>query len=145
MSFRVLACVGSLLLGLGGQTAWAQSEDSAPPQLFLELNAAQDVAGACRLTFVARNATGLEIEQAVFETVIFDAAGGVISLSLYDFRDLPSGRPRVRQFDVPGIACDGLGQALINGANACRVEGVENGVCDSSLMLSSRLAMGLIG
>ncbi|MEM9498761.1 MAG: hypothetical protein AAGA28_12640 [Pseudomonadota bacterium] len=123
----------------------AQSAQSPPSQLFLELNAVQDVENACRLTFVARNGTGTDIEKAVFETVIFDKSGGVVRLSLFDFRDLPTDRPRVRQFDLSGMACTDVGQALINGANTCVVDGADSAVCQDSLSLGSRLDVELLG
>ncbi|MDW3222980.1 MAG: hypothetical protein R8G34_08865 [Paracoccaceae bacterium] len=125
--------------------ALAQSDTDRSAQLFLELNALQDVGANCRLTFLARNETGAAIEEAVFETVVFDTTGGVMSLSLFDFQNLPMDRPRVRQFDLPGVACDTLGQALINGASICMVDGAESGVCDQALSLSSRLSVELLG
>jgi hypothetical protein len=125
--------------------AIAQSGGKAPSPLHLELNAFRDVDAACRLTFIAQNETGLEIEKAVFETVIFDTSGGVVSLSLFDFRDLPADRPRVRQFDVQGMTCGAIGKALINGANSCVVNGAESEICDEALSLRSRLEVELLG
>jgi hypothetical protein len=125
--------------------ASAQSPGNASSRLVLELNTLQDTGTACRLTFLARNETGATIDQAVFETVIFDTSGGVVSLSLFDFRDLPADRPRVRQFDVPGIACGSVGKALINGASTCLVEGTESMVCQDALSLESRLAVEFLG
>jgi hypothetical protein len=97
------------------------------------------------LTFLVRNETGVAIDKAVFETVVFDTSGGVVKLSLFDFRDLPVDRPRVRQFDQAGMACNTVGRALINGASTCVVDGVESGVCHDALSLSSRLAVELLG
>ena len=125
--------------------ALAQEAEAPAAELSIELNAMTDVDGACRLTFLARNATGNGIDKAVFETVIFDTEGGVVRLSLFDFRDLPADRPRVRQFDLPQISCAGIGQALINGANSCTVDGSESGICDSALTLGSRLDVELLG
>lgn len=133
------------MLAFAPVLASAQSASEAGALLKLELNTVQDVEGACRLTFVAENQTGFQIEQAVFETVIFDTSGGVARLSLFDFRDLPTDRPRVRQFDLPDITCDNVGQALINGSNTCTVEGASSDICTSALMLSSRLPVELLG
>ncbi len=125
--------------------ALAQSDQSASSNLHLELNNLEDIDGVCRLTFVARNETGTAIDRAVFETVIFNVSGSVTNLSLFDFRDLPADGTRVRQFDLPETACNDIGQTLINGANSCVVEGVENTVCKESLSLSSRLSVELLG
>jgi len=137
--------IGVLVAAVAPGVAPAQSSENTAPRLFLELNAVRDVGGACRLTFFAQNGTGAAIDQAVFETVVFDTSGGVVSLSLFDFRDLPLNRPRVRQFDLPGMTCDTVGKALINGANSCIVDGADSQVCDEALSLGSRLDVELLG
>jgi hypothetical protein len=138
--FRLL-----LLLAAAGSPAYAQSGEGATSRLPIELNAAQDVEGACRLTFVARNGAETTIDKAVFETVIFDTSGAVARLSLFDFRSLPAGRPRVRQFDLPEMGCDAIGQVLINGVSTCLVDGTESDICVTGLSLSSRVPMELLG
>ena len=125
--------------------AQAQSEGASQSGLLMELNTVQDVEGACRLTFLVDNKTGEAIDSVSFETVIFDASGSVVRLSLFNFRDLPVDRPRVRQFDLPGLTCDGLGQALINGANTCVVAGTDSQLCDDALKLNSRTDVELLG
>ena len=135
----------ALLLSTPLVPAIATAEEHARSGIHLELNTVRDTGGACRLTFVAQNQTGQNIDQAVFETVIFDSSGSVLLLSLFDFRDLPQDTPRVRQFDVPGTACNGLGRVLINGANACSVDGAESDACRSSLSVSSRIDLELLG
>ena len=144
MIIRLFA-LAAFLAGAVPVAGAAQSDAQAAPVLSLELNALQDVGGACRLTFLARNGTGADIEKAVFETVIFDASGGVVTLSLFDFRDLPADRPRVRQFDLQGLACRDVGQALINGSNTCLVDGAESRVCNDALSLGSRIEVELLG
>lgn len=144
MSFLRVAVL-QLLICIAPVAMPAKADEQTHSGLHLELNTISDTGSACRLTFVARNATGKDIEQVVFETVIFDSAGSVLSLSLFDFRALPQDRPRVRQFDVPNITCNTLGQALINGANTCTVEGAESPVCDTAISLSSRIDVELLG
>lgn len=144
MRLRNLICAAAIA-GIAPMTVAAQSAEQPPAQLKLELNAMQDVGGNCRLTFVARNETGSPIDKAVFETVIFDASGGVVTLSLFDFRDLPADRPRVRQFDLSGMPCASVGQALINGANTCIIDGADSALCQSNLSLGSRLDVELLG
>ncbi|WP_050604343.1 hypothetical protein [Ruegeria sp. 6PALISEP08] len=144
MFFRRLI-VAALFCGSLPSMAFAQSDTEPPGNLIVELNAIQDVSGSCRLTFLVKNETEHSIDGAVFETVVFDAEGGVISLSLFDFRELPASRPRVRQFDLPNRACDTVGQALINGTNSCVVAGSESEICEKALTLSSRVDMELLG
>lgn len=144
MVFRHLVLAVSFVLA-APVVALAQSAEDTSSKLNLELNALQDVGEGCRLTFLVRNETGLAVDKAVFETVIFDTSGGAVNLSLFDFRELPVNRPRVRQFDLPKMACNTVKQVLINGANSCVVKGAENSVCDDALTLNSRLAIELLG
>ena len=134
-----------LLAGSVPLASLAQSSETASSRLHIELNNLQDIEGACRLSFLVNNETGRTIDKAIFETVVFDKSGGVASLSLFDFRDLPADRTRVRQFDLPGIACDSVGRTLINGANSCLMKGSESSICTESLSLSSRLSVELLG
>lgn len=144
MLFLRLSLTVLLTIVLPG-AALAQSQSDAQGDLMIELNTVQDVDQACRLTFVVQNKTGTAIDAASFETVIFDASGSVVSLSLFNFRDLPADRPRVRQFDLPNRTCDMVGQALINGSSACVVDGSDSQLCHDALKLSSRTEVELLG
>ncbi|MEX0279337.1 MAG: hypothetical protein AB3N19_17595 [Ruegeria sp.] len=137
--------LATLCAGILPSVTLGQSADTSSSGLLVELNAIQDVDGACRLTFLIQNQTGTSIDSAIFETVIFDAEGSLVSLSLFDFRDLPADRPRVRQFDLSGRQCASVGRALINGANTCTVDGSDNDLCNKALTLSSRVRMELLG
>lgn len=145
IAMSVIARFLAIALLAAPAIAQAQSGETTPPGLSLELNAVQDVEGACRITFVAHNNTGAAIDKAVFETVIFDASGAVVRLSLFDFRELPEGRPRVRQFDVPGMTCETIAQTLINGTNTCIANGAESDICSDGLTLRSRITIKLLG
>ena len=101
--------------------------------------------GGCRLTFVIRNLLGVDIEQMVAETVLFDRAGSVAALTLFDFGALPEGRPRVRQFDVTNVACDGIGQVLVNGVGTCSGAGLTPESCLDGLRLDSRTDIEVLG
>lgn len=127
--------------GLIASAAAAESETA----LGLELNTADLVGESCRLTFVLSNGLAQDIEQLVAETVLFSSAGGVILLTLFDFGTLPAGRPRVRQFEVSGTACDQIGQVLINGVATCTVAGAASTACAERLRLSSRIDIGVDG
>lgn len=140
---RSISCI--LAAGAFALPTLSKAEDTGSSVLHLELNTVQDAGTACRLTFVAQNQIGQDIDRAVFETVIFDSSGSVLLLSLFDFRDLPLGTPRVRQFDVPGTTCSTLGRVLINGANKCTVGESESGACASSLSVTSRIDLELLG
>jgi hypothetical protein len=49
--------------------------------------------------------------------------------------------PRARQFDVPGLTCEGLGRVLINGVAEC--SGAQ--ACSEALTFGSRTDVEVIG
>lgn len=114
------------------------ADESAAPRLELTLNSARATeAGDCRLSFVIRNDLGAGLEKMVAEAVLFDADGRVATMTLFDFGALPSGRPRVRQFDLAEQSCDGIKQVLINGIGSCEGDGLRPGACLDGLRLST--------
>lgn len=123
----------------------AAQEGGAAGTLSLELNTTKSVESGCQLSFLIQNGHDTDIDAAVYETVLLDTEGQVDRLTLFDFGTLPAGRPRVRQFVVPGTGCDGLGQILINGANRCEAGGAESDLCTKGLELKSRSDVEVIG
>ena len=115
------------------------------PMLDIELNAADTLDGACRLTFVLKNGLEDDIDELVAETVLFSDEGQVVLLTLFNFGALPAGRPRVRQFQVPDTSCDRIGQVLVNGMNSCRIGGTDVATCQNALNLSNRIPIRLDG
>jgi len=98
----------------------------------VDLNRLDPVDNACRLTFVADNALA-PLTTLALETVLFDQAGRVAALTLFDFGALPMDARRVRQFDVAGIACPEIAQLLINGVASCTGEAVQDTACAQAL------------
>ena len=139
-----LCAAGLFPLAAQGQSAEAETvSDAEPAALSIELSAADDVGSACRMSFLVRNGTGGDISQAVYEMVLFGREGQVALMTLLDFQELPSGRPRVRQFQFDGLACADISRVLINGAETC--DGPAAGACIDGLELSTRTGTELIG
>jgi len=120
----------ALLLALAPGLAAA-----GPPSLDLALDRAVDVAEGCAATFVVTNHGAGALEALSLEAVIFDAAGRVERLTLFDLGAVPAGARRVREFVIPGAACDGLSAVLINGVAECAPAGAP--VCAGPPALSS--------
>ncbi len=125
------ALVAALPLGAAAQ--------EASGRLIIELNRVVPLDGACRLTFLAQNNMEVDVGQIVFETVLFTADGGVDRLTLFDMGALPTARPRVREFDMPGLACAGLGRVLFNGVDTCTGDGLDAATCEGALAPVSRV------
>lgn len=120
-------------------------EAGAAKGLAIELNALASSQKGCLFTFVAANGLGQAVSKVSFEFVIFNDKGTVERLALLDFRDLPAGKSKVRQFDVPGIKCETVKNLLINDAPVCEGEGLDKGRCMDGLVTRSKAAAGLEG
>lgn len=134
----------SLTAALWGAGVFAQTP-SPPVGIAMELNAADLIGEACRITFVATNQTVTPVDKAIYETVLFSTDGQVLMLTLFDFGTLPAAVPRVRQFQVSDTACSRIGMVLINGANTCTVGDNEADVCTTGFTTSSRIDIKLQG
>ncbi|WP_341863752.1 hypothetical protein [Gymnodinialimonas sp. 57CJ19] len=125
------ALVAALPLGAAAQ--------DAPAALIVQLNRVVLLDGACRLTFMAQNYMDADIEQIVFETVLFTTEGSIDRLTLFDMAALPTARPRVREFDMPGLSCDTLGRVHFNGVDTCAGDGLDPARCEGALFPVSRV------
>ncbi len=132
------ACLLPATLALAEETAIGAA-------VSLELNAVTPGEDSCTLTFMVINGHPTQIDKAVYETVLFDVGGQVDRLTLFDFGTLPPGRPRVRQFSIPGTSCEQLGQVLFNGARACTAPALSQDACESGLQLSTRTEIEVLG
>ena len=124
---------------LAALTQGAAAQESSTGAVLVELNRTVAQEGACRLTFMAQNNMDTDIEQIVFETVIFTTEGAVERLTLVDLGTLPTARPRVRAFDMTGLACEDIGRVLFNGVDICTGEGLDAATCAGALSPVSRV------
>jgi len=139
----------AVVLGVTALTAPALAQpegDDTAPRLELSLNTVDTTeAAGCRLTFVIGNELGAQIDQMVAEAVLFDTAGRVATMTLFDFGQLPDGRPRVRRFELAEQPCDGIGRLLINGIDTCEGASLSPDACLDGLRLSTGTDIEVIG
>lgn len=133
LAVSALAAIAPLCNANAQETA-----QTASPNLLIELNALQPTDTGCRFTFIATNTLGGELVSAAFELVLFDKAGMVSRMTIVDFKDMPDGKTKVRQFDFSGLDCTQLGRVLINDATECKGEGIDPRACIRSLTTESR-------
>ena len=117
------------------------AQDAQDNGLTIELNDATDVSGACRLVFVAKNGTGVVLEKATFELVTFDTTGKVGKTLTFQFGPLPVEKTRVKLFDLPGQACNGISRLLVNDVSECAVDGKASELCIDALATSTRMGI----
>lgn len=125
-----------LLLPLFTQVTHAQQDTGSQARVQVELNKLQDVEDACRVTFLMENGLADEIEVLGFEVAIINEEGLVSGLILMRSGRLPSGRQRVKQFDLPDVDCASIDRLLLNEVVEC--EGVALDRCREAIAASSR-------
>jgi len=123
----------------------AAAQDAGTGALTLELNRAATVETGCRLTYVATNGTGSDLEAASYEVAVFDGAGVVDRLLILEFGDLADGRTKVMQFDMTEAACEDVSRVLINTVSECRAVDGTQADCLARLETTTRtdIAFGL--
>lgn len=136
------------LIGLVFATAPALAQEAAPaaaPAFALELNAVQPADAGCRVTFLATNTLGGQLDRAAVELALFDTSGAIDRIVTLDFKNLSQGKTKVLQFELAGLQCDGLGRVLVNDVSACEGAITPPSICLDALETTTRLdiAFGL--
>lgn len=130
MTFRHFGSALTLALSLlAAGPVGAQESDAGEPSLAIDLNGLSQTEQGCRLTFVVENRLPADLDKAVFEFALFGKTGLVERLLTLDFKELPRGRTRVRQFDLADVQCGDLARILVNDARECSGAGTEPATC----------------
>jgi hypothetical protein len=111
--------------------------------LDVELNALAPSQKGCMMTFVALNNLPAAINKISFELAFFNDRNAVDRITVHDFRDLPQGKKRVRQFDMPNVKCESVTRILINDTPVC--DGPVAGECKKGLVTRSQISVPFEG
>ncbi len=142
---RSLSLTMAALFALTAAASAFAQERMSKPTLSIELNKAEQREGTCRLVFKTTNGLGVDLSELALETVLLDTDGMVKRFTLFNFKNVPAGKMRVRQFDLPDTQCTSIGQVLINGASACAGDGLSGGECIDHLQATTRIEMEIKG
>lgn len=104
----------------------------------LELNNTAAVDTGCRLTYVATNAMGLDLDEASYEVAVFDGDGRVQRLLILQFGALTDGRTKVVQFDLAETSCEDISRLLVNSVSECTAADGSSPDCLAALETTSR-------
>lgn len=104
----------------------------------LQLNSAKDNENGCRLTYVAKNNTGVVLEKTSYEVVVFDKDGGVAQFLILEFGNLPIKKTKVVQFELNDQKCGNISRLLINDVSDCIAGGKTVPICLDALETKSR-------
>ncbi len=137
-SKRLSALTLSLAVCGACVSAAPAQEAGEQPAFVVELNRMDMQDKTCRLTFVARNSLGGDIEKAGFEAVLFDAKGLVERMTVFAFGSMPRGKTLVRRFDLANTDCAGISRILVNSVSDCAGDGVAPGACADALVTDNK-------
>lgn len=137
----VLSCLSLPLSGVVPMAAFAQQAENDQRAISVELNTADNAAAACRLTFVASNTLGIDIDRLAFEMVLFNAAGLVDQITVFNFGAMPDGKTLAKQFEIAGKSCDQFSRVLINSVTACDTPDATLSDCQSAIRTTSRASL----
>jgi len=112
-------------------------------KLNIALNALAPSAKGCMMTFVAENDLAAPISKISFELAFFNDKNAVDRVTVLDFRDLPIGKKRVRQFDMPHVKCESVSRIIINDTPVC--DGPAPGECKAGLVARSETSVPFEG
>lgn len=132
----MLAMGAGLVTGMGSGAAVAQSAE--PPKIGLELNKLEANDGACRAYVVLRNESDVTYESFNPELLVFGVDGVIIKRLAVPFPPIQAGRTKANLFDMKDVACDQVGEVLLNGFFDCKADGQALGDCIDRVELSSR-------
>jgi hypothetical protein len=121
----------------------AATPATSPQKLNVELNALAPSQKGCMMTFVAENDLQTDISKISFELAFFNDKSTVDRVTVLDFRDLPMGKKRVRQFDMPGVKCESVSRIIINDTPVC--DGPAAGECKKALQTKSQISVPFEG
>lgn len=116
----------------------AQAGEADSDRIALELNRLDDLNGNCRMTLIVANGFDRAIDAIAFEFVMFDGGGLVERITSVDFGRLEAAKTVVRQFDIEGLACGGLGRVLVNSVTRCEGPQFTPKTCLGALSTSAR-------
>ena len=109
----------------------------------VELNRLEPAGDACRPNLVLVNGTDLTLSEFRLDMVMFDADGIVADRLAVDASPLLPGKTSLIVFEVPAMACDGIGRVLINAVIACEGGPDDPGGCLGLIEPSSRTDVAL--
>ncbi|MDE1995282.1 MAG: hypothetical protein KGI75_22455 [Rhizobiaceae bacterium] len=138
-----LFAVGSCVPAFAEDATPAAAPAASAQKLNVELNSLAPSQKGCMMTFVAENDMATPITKISFELAFFNDKNAVDRITVLDFRDLPIGKKRVRQFDMPAVKCESVTRIIINDTPVCEGPAVSD--CKAALTTRSQLSVPFEG
>jgi hypothetical protein len=136
------AAISALLLAaLAATIATANAQAES---LHIELNRLEERDDGCRVHLVVENPSKRAYSSYRLDLVIF-ASDGVIARRLaLETAPLRANKTMVKEFELTGFACRGVGRVLLNDVSACASEIGEMDDCVTRTRVSSRASTSFV-
>jgi hypothetical protein len=120
--------------------AATQAAAGTPPaagQISLELNKLEAQDKSCRAYLVVNNEGQTVYQSFKLDLVMFQPDGVIGKRFALDLAPIKAGKKTVKLFDLDGVACDKVGNFLVNDIMECKADNNAAEDCLSRLALSS--------
>ncbi len=129
--------VAAALTGLAAVAAAAEG------RVGVELNKLESFDGGCRSFFLFRNGAGTDFVAFEMALALLDRDGVIDRLLTVDAAPLPAGRTTLKIFEIEGLDCAALGEALLHDMPRCEAADGAARDCFALMDLGSRAAAPL--
>jgi len=113
-------------------------------QLHVELNRLEERGDACRVHLVLENKSPRAYTSYRLDLVIFSSDGVISRRLALETAPLRANKTMVKEFELAGLTCKGVGRILLNDIPACASDAGELGDCVTTTRVSSRASVAFV-
>lgn len=117
---------------------------AADHTVHIELNRLEQHGDGCRVHLVLENGAPLAYTTYRLDLVIFDADGVIARRLALETAPLRANKTMVKEFELTGLACAGVGRMLLNDVSACASVAGELDDCVAATRVSSRSPVSFV-
>ena len=112
--------------------------------LHIELNRLEQHGDGCRVHLVLENPAPRAYTSYRLDLVIFDAEGVIARRLALETAPLRANKTMVKEFELTGLPCKGVGRLLLNDVSACASPAGDLDDCVAATRVSSRNAVSFV-
>lgn len=113
-------------------------------QLHVELNRLEERGDGCRVHLVLENKSPRAYTSYRLDLVIFSSDGVISRRLALETAPLRANKTMVKEFELAGLSCKGVGRILLNDIPACASDAGELGDCVTTTRVSSRASVAFV-
>ncbi len=113
-------------------------------QLHVELNRLEERGDGCRVHLVLENKSPRAYTSYQLDLVIFSSDGVISRRLALETAPLRANKTMVKEFELVGLHCKGVGRILLNDIPACASDAGEMDDCVTTTRVSSRTTVAFV-